>query len=94
MTPAPLFHEEDVLIEVYWGKPQSFHAPETGQSLTFSTIEHVAYWLDRRWPVADVAHRVAVTQVQAAMDCLVSVSSARSAFAEAAASAGFTPRLT
>lgn len=100
MTPAgPVWHrfliyKDCVLIEVYWGTPQTFHAPESGRELTFRTIEHVAYWLERKWPVADAAHHIALTQVHAAMDCLVPVGSARSAFSEAAASAGFTPRLS
>lgn len=77
------------MIEVNWGKPLSLIVSPQGDIQTFSTIEQARYWLRRKWPVADTAHARAVTQLEAAMHCLVSVGSARRAFLAAARSAGF-----
>lgn len=60
-----------------------------GETTKITTIEQAHYWLKRKWPVADRAHEDALCQVEAAMDCLVPMTSARQAFLSAAGTAGF-----
>lgn len=79
------------MIEINWGHPLRFVVSDEGDILSFSTIEKAKYWLERKWPVEDVARNVALCQIEAAMDCLAPVQSARQAFLAAAATAGFAP---
>ena len=76
------------MIEIHWGEPISLVSPD-GENQRFSTFEKASYWLRRKWPVADDARQRALTQVQAAMDCLIPAATARNAFVSAARSAGF-----
>lgn len=76
------------MIEIYWGEPVSLVTPD-GEEQRFSTFETARYWLCRKWPVSDVASQHALTQVEAAMDCLIPASMARKSFVEAALGAGF-----
>lgn len=77
------------MIEIQWGSPLSFVISADGDTQKFSTIEQAAYWLRKKWPVRDEARQNALTQVEAAMDCVGSVGTARRAFVTAARSAGF-----
>jgi hypothetical protein len=77
------------LIEIQWGSPLSFVISPDGDTQKFSTIEQAAYWLRKKWPVRDEARVHALAQVEAAMDCVGSVGTARRAFVTAARSAGF-----
>lgn len=79
------------MIEIHWGEPLSFVVSPEGDIQKFSTIEQVRYWLRRKWPVSDEQQRRALTQVEAAMDCIATVGTARRAFISAAKSAGFVP---
>lgn len=79
------------MIELNWGEPLSFVVSRDGDVQKFSTIEQARHWLKRRWPVTDEPRRRALQQLEAAMDCLVPVTSARRAFISAARSAGFVP---
>lgn len=76
------------LIEINWGEPISLIAPN-GEEQRFSTLETVRYWLRRKWPVSDEARHRALTQVEAAMDCLLPAAAARKSFLKAALTAGF-----
>jgi len=80
------------LIEIYWGEPMSLVISPEGDVQKFSTIEQAQYWLRKKWPVADVARQHALGRLDAAMECLGSVSEARHAFLNAARSAGFVPQ--
>lgn len=62
-----------------------------GDIQKITTAEQAHYWLQEKWPVADHARDRALQQVEAAMDCMVSVGTARRAFISAAKSAGFVP---
>lgn len=77
------------MIELNWGEPLSFVVSADGDVQKFTTLEQAAYWLRRKWPVADDARSKALRQLSAAQDCLVSIGSARRAFVAAARSAGF-----
>lgn len=77
------------MIEINWGKPLSFVISPDGDIQEFTTAEQAHYWLRKRWPVADTARDRALHQIRAAMDCMVSVGSARRAFISAAKTAGF-----
>ncbi|MEY4982512.1 MAG: hypothetical protein RIR62_778 [Pseudomonadota bacterium] len=77
------------MIEIQWGTPLSLVVSDEGDIQTFSTLEQAAYWLRRKWPVADDARITAIDRIDAAMHCLCSVGSARRAFVDAARSAGF-----
>jgi hypothetical protein len=77
------------LIEIQWGAPLSLVVSSEGDVQTFTTIEQAAYWLRKKWPVRDDARTCAMDRIDAAMNCLCSVGSARRAFVEAARSAGF-----
>ncbi|WP_406737131.1 DUF982 domain-containing protein [Thioclava sp. GXIMD4215] len=63
--------------------------PHDGAVERFSTIEKARYWLKCKWPAADAARELALTKIDAAMDCLIPVEEARRAFLLAATSAGF-----
>jgi len=63
---------------------------EQSETIRISTIEQARYWLKRKWPTADRTRDFALSQVEAAMECLISVTSARRAFLSAAKSAGFS----
>lgn len=76
------------LIEIYWGEPVSLISPD-GEEQRFSTFETARYWLRRKWPISDDASQHTLTQVEAAMDCLIPASVARKSFVEAALKAGF-----
>ena len=80
------------MIELNWGAPLSLVISPQGEVQNISTVEQAAWWLRRKWPVRDDARATALTQVQAAMDCLVPMGSARQAFMQAARSAGFQIR--
>lgn len=77
------------MIEISWGKPLSFVVSPQGDIQKFTTAEQARHWLRRKWPVADKARDRAIHQVEAAMDCLTSVGTARRAFISAARTAGF-----
>ncbi|GAB5434842.1 DUF982 domain-containing protein [Rhodobacteraceae bacterium R_SAG7] len=77
------------MIEIFWGPKMVLTEIETGTQEAFGTIEKAHHWLSRKWPVADSAARAALAQVEAAMECMGSVQDARSAFQDAACSAGF-----
>ena len=77
------------MIELHWGKPLSFVISPAGEVQNFTTPEQARYWLRRKWPVRDDARDRALTQIEAAMDCVASVGSARRAFIQTARSAGF-----
>lgn len=79
------------LIEIHWGQPLSFIMSPEGDVQKFSTIEQARHWLRRKWPVSDDAHEKALHHLEAAMDCIGSVGTARRAFIAAARSAGFVP---
>lgn len=79
------------MMEIQWGQPVVLINAHDGEIEHFSTIEKVRYWLRRKWPVADTARDTALSQVEAAMDCMNTVEDARRAFASAALSAGFRP---
>jgi len=85
----PPSRKKYILIEINWGEPLSFVTSPDGDVQKFSTIEQASYWLRRKWPVSDDARQQAVDQLDAAMDCMVSVGTARRAFIAAARSAGF-----
>lgn len=76
-------------MELHWGEPLSFVVTTDGEVQKFSTIEQAAYWLRKRWPVADAARLKALDQLDAAMHCMTTIGSARRAFISAARSAGF-----
>lgn len=79
------------MIEIQWGAPVALRRPHDVEIEKFSTIEKARYWLYRKWPTADTAQRDALAEIEAAMDCLKPVESARTAFIAAALSAGFLP---
>ena len=79
------------LIEVNWGKPLSLVVSSTGDIQEITTAEQARHWLRKKWPVADQARDRALHQVEAAMDCMASIGTARRAFLSAAKSAGFVP---
>lgn len=79
------------LIEIHWGKPLSFVISPEGDVQKFSTIEQARYWLRKKWPVCDAAQKRALDRLEAAMDCMASVGTARRAFIRAARTAGFIP---
>lgn len=83
--------DEYTLIELHWGSPLTLVVTPDGTTQTFSTIEQAAYWLRRRWPVADTARDRALDRIDAAQHCMVSPGTARRAFLHAARSAGFVP---
>ncbi|WP_349665919.1 DUF982 domain-containing protein [Phaeovulum sp. NW3] len=58
---------------------------------TFSAIEQARYWLRNKWPVCDATQECAPDRLEAAMDCMASVGTARRAFIRAARTAGFIP---
>jgi hypothetical protein len=90
-VPLPIFRKLDrKLIELHWGHPTSLHLPDGSEAVRISTLEQARHWLKRKWPVADRARDFALAQLEAAMDCLVSVTSARAAFLAAADTAGFS----
>ena len=78
------------MMEINWDSPLTLVVSADGETQTFSTAEQDAFWLRRKWPLRDAARASALTQVEAALDCLVPVGSARRAFLQAACSAGFT----
>ncbi|MFT3690876.1 DUF982 domain-containing protein [Paenirhodobacter sp.] len=84
-----MFQKDNGLIEIHWGEPLSFIMSPKGDVQTFSTIEQARYWLRKRWPVSDDARQRALVHVEAAMDCLTPIATARRAFIAAAQSAGF-----
>lgn len=77
------------MIEIDWGKPLHIAVTAEGDIQKFTTIEQAHYWLRRKWPVDDDARLSALQHVEAAMDCLGSVTSARHAFLLASRTAGF-----
>lgn len=87
--PGGGFLKDMDLIELNWGEPLTFVISAEGEVQKFTTIEQAAYWLRRRWPVADEARRRAMMQLAAAQECMATMGSARRAFIAAARSAGF-----
>ena len=90
-TGIRLFKKETDVIEINWGKPLSFVVSPAGDIQEFSTAEQARHWLRKKWPVADPARDRALHLVEAAMDCMASVGTARRAFISAARTAGFVP---
>lgn len=86
-----VFTKELTLIEINWGKPLSFVMSPNGDVQNITTAEQARYWLRKKWPVVDHARDRALHQVEAAMNCMASVGTARRAFISAAKSAGFVP---
>lgn len=78
-------------MEIIWGKPMTFVVSQEGKTKRFTTIEQACHWLREKWPVADQKRDFALTQIEAAMNCLISVRAAGESFQEAAKSAGFKP---
>lgn len=76
------------MIEINWGDPVSLVSPR-GDEECFRTFEKARYWLSRKWPIADTARDHALTEVQAALDCIAPAASARGAFIAAALTAGY-----
>lgn len=76
-------------MEIFWGTPITLIVSRTGDTQTFSTIEQASYWLRRKWPVSDPERDKAIDQIDATMNCMATVGSARRAFVSAARSAGF-----
>lgn len=83
--------KEPTLIEINWGKPLRFVLSPQGDIQEITTAEQARYWLRKKWPVADPARDRALHHVEAAMNCLASVGTARRAFISAARTAGFVP---
>jgi hypothetical protein len=81
--------ELKTLIDIYWGTPITLIVSPDGDTQKFSTIEQAFYWLRRKWPVSDGHRDIALDQIDAAMNCMATVGSARRAFVSAARSAGF-----
>jgi len=77
------------LIETYWGQPMTFVVSVKGDTQEFTTIEQARHWLRRKWPIVNKERDRALAQVDAAMQCLTTVSVARRAFLSAAKTAGF-----
>lgn len=77
------------MIEIDWGKPLHFTVTPEGDIQKITTIEQASYWLRRKWPVDDEPRQRALERIEAALDCLGSVGSARRAFIQAGKSAGF-----
>ncbi|AGT08105.1 DUF982 domain-containing protein [Paracoccus aminophilus] len=83
------------MIELNWGKPLAFDTAQSGTSYTISTIEQAQYWLEEKWPTADLPRDAGVLRdkalcaVEDAMACLIPVEEARIAFSKAAQHAGF-----
>lgn len=76
-------------MEINWGNPMTFVVSPEGKTKKFTTIEQACYWLREKWPVADQKRDFALAQIDAAMNCLVTVRAARNSFLMAAKSAGF-----
>jgi hypothetical protein len=81
--------ELKTLIDISWGTPITLIVSPDGDTQKFSTIEQAFYWLRRKWPVSDRNRDVALDQIDATMNCMATVGSARRAFISAAMSAGF-----
>ena len=79
------------MIELNWGSPLTLHSTDGTEIKAISTIEQARYWLETNWPTTGAARDTALRQIDAAMDCLLPVSSARAAFVSAASVAGFSP---
>ena len=77
------------MIEIFWGTPIALTITPDGDTQKISTIEQAQYWLRRKWPVSDRKRDVALDQIDATMNCMATVGSARRAFISAAMSAGF-----
>ena len=91
-APAFAFSKKELtLIEINWGKPLSLVMSPHGDIQDITTAEQARYWLRKKWPVADHARDRALHQIEAAMDCMATVGTARRAFVSAAKSAGFVP---
>lgn len=80
------------MIEIQWGEPLAFVISSGGEVQSFSTAEQARYWLRRKWPVSDAARLRAIDRIDAALECVGSVGTARRAFISAAKSAGFVPQ--
>lgn len=78
------------MFELYWGKPLLIVFNGLTETKKISTIEHAQYLLSRKWPVEDQARMKALRAIDEAMECMGSVDTARSAFVQAARTAGFT----
>ncbi|MBU2956170.1 DUF982 domain-containing protein [Paracoccus sp. 1_MG-2023] len=76
------------MIEIQWGSPLHFTTDAHGGTRRITTIEQAQHWLRKSWPIDDDRRVQAMNQIDAAMECIVPVSSARSAFLSAANSAG------
>jgi len=79
------------LIDIHWGDPTTLVVSSQGHTQKITTIEQALYWLRKKWPVTDHNRDIALDYIDAAMNCLVMVSTARKAFLLAAKSAGLMP---
>ncbi|WP_022706890.1 DUF982 domain-containing protein [Paracoccus zeaxanthinifaciens] len=79
------------MIELNWGSPLALHSDDGTEIKAISTIEQARYWLEVNWPTSGAARDAALSRIDAAMECLLPVSSARAAFVAAASVAGFSP---
>lgn len=67
----------------------TFVVSAKGDTQKFTTFEQARHWLRRKWPIVNKERDRALVQVDAAMQCLTTVSVARRAFLTAAKTAGF-----
>ncbi|WP_312526606.1 DUF982 domain-containing protein [Paracoccus sp. (in: a-proteobacteria)] len=77
------------MIEINWGKPLTLIVAENGDTRKITTIEQAKFALRKYWPVADKACERALSKIEGAMECMLPIQAARSAFVDAAHSAGF-----
>lgn len=79
------------MIDINWGNPTTLVVSSQGHTQKITTIEQAFYWLRKKWPVTDHNRDIALDYIDAAMNCLVTVGTARKAFLSAAKSAGLMP---
>ncbi len=79
------------MIDIHGEEPTTLVVSSQGYTQKITTIEQAFYWLRKKWPVTDLNRDIALDCIDAAMNCLVTVSTARKAFLSAAKSAGLMP---
>lgn len=67
----------------------TFVVSAQGDTQEFTTIEQARHWLRCKWPIFNKDRDLALAQVDAAMQCLTTVSAARRAFLSATKTADF-----
>ncbi|AHD01713.1 hypothetical protein METH_14300 [Leisingera methylohalidivorans DSM 14336] len=77
------------MIEISWGTPMTIFLPSEGRTQKITTIEQAHFWLQRAWPVSDRNRNIAIEKIDAVMDCLAPVGTARAAFLSAVDTAGY-----